>query len=421
MPISNEELKNYSPLQKIHGVFTAPPGVEAVMGLAMPPEISLFSAAAPETASIVKAKADHDRMTAEFGKRDIDVYPMREVIGRRLAKKNKSKLETPEHLLKELRRRVVLLHDCYGLGNLEHIYQELRELLFQDVQTMGADAAVAINSILTNCMDVDGNYKEFDIGKPPAANFMFWRDTNHILHDRLSTHRMFYDIRNQEVALAKIGFEALGLKYASVVPHEETYPEDLDNEFKRTIEGGDVGIMELNGSRYAMIGQAERTSWKAVEAWYHLHKSLFSLSGEGLIPAVVQGPKSNTQDQMHLDTFVQQVAPGVIIHCREITQARKLSVLTLKKGVIERVDEQIFADWINRQASDTYEMSKAEQENHGANVLTDAGQIVYVTRDDTPEIAKFIEEHVAEVVILAMNDLTNLYGGAHCSTSEFRK
>jgi len=347
---------------------------------------------------------------------------MRKIIGKEIAKTNKSGYESPEALLVELKRRAVLLNEHYGIGNLEQVYAELEELLRQDVAAMGAEAAVAINGILTNCIDINGQRKPFDINLPPAANFMFWRDTNHVLGNKAGMHRMFKPIRDQEVSLAQLGFSALGLKYQSVVTSEKRVidPHTVNEHNDVSIAGGDVETMELNGNRYAMIGQAERTSMAAVEAWYRMHKAYFSASGEGLIPVVVTGPHTNTQDQMHLDTHTQQIAPGAIVHCREITQARQFNIITESAGQIKLVDAQIFADWIDHQASDTYEMSKAEQEKHAANILLDGTRTVYVTRDGSPDIEAFLAKHVPEVVLLHMNDLTNLYGGAHCSTSELR-
>ncbi len=422
MSINQEKIANHSPLNPIESVLTSVPGTEAALGLMMPPRVSLFEEVAHKDGSILAAREDHNRMTTEFDKHGIEVFSMRKIIGKAIAEKNRSGLETPGALLTELKRRAVQLNEHYGIGNLEQVYAELEELLRQDILTMGADAAVAINGVLTNCIDVNGNKMGFDINLPPAANFMFWRDTNHVLGNKMGTHRMFKPIRDQEDALAHIGFNTLGLKYQPVVttekhivdPHTENEHNDV------SIEGGDVLTMELNGNRFAMIGQAERTSMAAVESWYRMHKAMFSASGEGLIPAVVTGPDHDTQDQMHLDTHTQQIAPGAIVHCREITQNRQFAVITERNGKIELVDCQIFADWIDHQASDTYEMSKEEQERHAANVLVDGTRTVYVTRDGSPDIEAFLAKHVDEVVRLHMNDLTNLYGGAHCSTSELR-
>lgn len=78
---------------------------------------------------------------------------------------------------------------------------------------------------------------------------------------------------------------------------------------------------------------------------------------------VAQGQNNNTQDQMHLDTFVQQIAPGVVIHCGEITRQRKISILMRKGGRIvrvkpERVANGDFAKWIEKIADHIYNMTR---------------------------------------------------------------
>lgn len=411
--------ENYSPLDPIQAVISGPPGTEAVVCRTLPPGKSLFEANAAD-ASVVKARQDHDRMREAFQTEGIQSFNMRQIIGTELAARYDLDITSRHHFLQEVIRRAEQLQLRYGLvKDFNDLVNEIVQLFDYDVQTMGLDPAIAINGVLTNVLDHQGYIKPFDPDLPPAGNFMFWRDTSHITGNQMGTHRMFYPIRDQEVALAQIGFDALGLEYQPV----------LLNGSSGSIEGGDVIPKELNGQLFSVIGTAERTSWDAVVAWFTMHEKLFSASGDGIIPLVVEGPTSDTQDAMHLDTFEQQIAPGAVIHCGEITRQRPISILMRKAGEIikvrpENLQKGTYGEWIEQNACDIYDMTRAEQLLYAPNVLVSGSPskntTVFITRDGTPDVTRFIRQHALKTVLLKMNELTKFYGGAHCATSEIR-
>jgi len=411
--------ENYSPLNPIKKVFSGPPGVEASMCLCLPPEVSLFEPQSGVETSVVQARQDHDRMREAFEHYGIQSFNMREIIGREIVKRCRLPFRSKDQLLRELESRSLFFLRQYDISlNFDRLMQEMEVLLDQDISSMGLDPALAINAVLTNVIDHQGNYKTFNPNLPPAGNFLFWRDTNHVTADIMGTHKMFYSIRDQEVYLAEIAFDSLGIKYHHMMLGRNG-----------NIEGGDSLPMEINNQLFALIGTAERTTWEGVEAWYELHEKSFSPSGQGITPLVVEGPHSNTQDQMHLDTYAQQVAPNTIIHCGEISSNRNVSILTRKNGVIVKVKidnlyNGVFSEWIERNATNVYDMTRKEQLNYAPNVLVHGSDskntTVFTTRDGTPEVTRFIEQHAIEVVKLSMNELTKFYGGAHCATSEVR-
>ncbi|MBP9690643.1 hypothetical protein KBD81_01040 [Candidatus Woesebacteria bacterium] len=411
--------ENFSPLDPIKAALSSPPGTEAAACLTLPVEISLFEKDSAD-ADVVLARQDHDRMRESLEENGIRSYNMRDIIGTELARRYSLAVTSREAFLEELVRRAFKLQEIYHLvPDFDHLVEEMYTLFDQDAQNMGLDPAIAINGVLTNILDHRGSYKEFNPDLPPAGNFMFWRDTNHVIGDEMVTHRMFTPIRQQEIVLAHMGFEALGLEYAAI---------QLDS-LEGSIEGGDILPLELDGQRYALIGTAERTSYNAVEAWFSMHERLFSQSGEGMIPIVVKGPTTDTQNQMHLDTFVQQIAPGAVIHCGEITRNRDISILLRRGGRIVQVDPGAFshanfADWIEQKADSTYDMSREDQLRYAPNVLVHGSATrdttVFVTRDGTPKVTDFIQQHAMNTVLLGMNELTKFYGGAHCATSEIR-
>lgn len=408
-------VENYSPLDPIKSVLSGPPGTEAAVCLTLPPGTSLFEPNAAD-ASVVRARQDHDRMRETFEQHGIQSFNMREIIGTELARRNDLAFTSRDKFLSELIGRAYELQRQYGLvADFDRLVAEIVTLFDHDVKSMGLDPAIAINGVLNNILNQNGRIKQFDPNLPPAGNFLFWRDTNHITGNQMGTHQMFYSIRDQEVALAKIGFDALGINYKPVVTGRS----------KASIEGGDVLPLELNGQLYALIGTAERTSYEAVKAWYALHENLFSASGDGIIPMVVQGPTDiDTQSQMHLDTFMQQVAPGAIIHCGELTGIREISILARRKGEIVKLQPENFGTWIEENADSTFDMTETAQKAYAPNVLVHGSQsgdtTVFVTRDGTPEVTDFINQHAVNTVLLKMNELTKFYGGAHCATSEIR-
>ncbi len=419
MAIANsiERARNFSPEQKIQHILAAAPGVEAVMCLMMPPELSLYETNAPGEASVIRARQDHLRMQEAFEDHDTVVFNMREIIGRAIVDRAQHRFQTPDLLLAELKRRTELLHKHYGLNSLDQAMQELRELLFSDVRTMGSDAAVSINGVLTNCIGLDGKEVPFDYSQPAAGNFMYWRDPLHITGGKIGTHTMHYSIRDQEVRLAQIGLAALGLEYTPL-RFDNLNASSRGGVNKVSIEGGDVLNFDLNGSLYTAIGQSERTAWEAVEAWYHLHEADFSLDG-GLTPIMVKGPAVGTQDAMHVDTFSSQVAPGAVMHCGEITRQRPASILYMKHGQLVQQELGSFGDWLDRTASHSFDMSRQDQLNYVPNGVMD-GDTFYLTRSGSDEVMKFLKQHVKDLANLEMNDLTRYYGAIHCSTTYLR-
>jgi arginine deiminase len=401
---------NYSPLDPIAAEIVGAPGTEAAVALALNPKKSLFEVESPNSCSIIAARQDHERMQGKFREHDIAVFDMRKVIGEEMAKRNRV-YKTRNQLLAELNHRTQVFHDQSGYGDVARIAQETEALLDRDIEQMGLEPALAINAALNNCIDINGKARRVSKKSLPMGNFMFWRDTNHTTGDQLRTHRMRFSIRRQEVDLAQLGFKALGLAYTPV----------LEKGQRGTIEGGDVLPMEINGQLFALIGQAERTSKAGVDAWFRSHKKLWELTGEGIIPAVVEGPKKDTQKEMHLDTYSQQFSRGGIVYCGEVAQNRTIRILVEHGDEIERIDPEQYRHWIERMFTQGYNMSKAEQENYAPNVIVDGGHTVYITRDGTDNVTDFISNNVAETVLLRMNNLTQCYGGAHCATSEIRR
>lgn len=424
--------ENISPLRPIRSVFLGPPGTEATLGLMLPSEISLFESNAPETTSVTSARQDHERFQEKLTENGIHVFNMRHILGNALAERAHHRFTSKAVFVNELLDRAMKLHQAHHMQlDPEQRLAELEALIDIDTQQMGLDAAIAINGVLTNILGIDGEERPFNPDLfPPLANFLFWRDTNHVTGGQLVTHRMHYYIRDQEVKLAELGFQALGFEYQQIAIEPSLRTNASGQKVNsESIEGGDVLPFELNQQLFSLIGAAERTSWEAVKAWFELHEHLFSASGPGIIPAVVEGPTSGTQDQMHIDTYVQQVAPGAIIHCGEITRARDFSILMRRGGEIVKVKPEdmsdgTFYDWIVNNAPHTYDMSREEQLNYAPNVLVDGSETgettVYITRDGTPEVTDFIQQHAVKTVLLQMNDLTKFYGGAHCATSEIR-
>lgn len=397
------------------------------------PQIVLFEQNSSD-ASVLQARRDHDRMRSEFEQNGIQSFNMRDIIGREIASRHVLAFTSRDSFLRELISRARYFQQKYKLvSDFDQLVGQIIDLFDHDIQSMGLDPAIAINGVLTNVLDHKGQLKRFNPTILPAGNFLFWRDTNHITADTMVTHRMFYSIRDQEVILAQMGLHALGIEYVPIHIFPSVNTKTV-NGYKvqyndQSIEGGDVLPMELNGQLYALIGTAERTSMEAVHSWFTTHEKAFSASGKGIIPMVVEGPKSNTQDQMHLDTFVQQIASNALVHCGEITRKRKISILMRKGGRIVRVKpEKIlngsFAEWIEKNADHIYDMTKSEQLNYAANVLVHGdgygGTTVFITRDGTDQVTNFIKQHAVKTVLLQMNELTKFYGGVHCATSEIR-
>lgn len=412
-------VENFSPRQRIKSVLLSPPGVETSLASLYPEKISLFEAV---NFPMVQARQDHEKMQRTFDQYGIEIYNMRLIIGEQFTKevfKNKSlpkEINTLSKFKNELIYRATIIHNEYSANHKKSVFdqslKDIDELLQKDLDLFKGNekAVIAINALYTYCIDIKGNYINFDVksDKYPMGNQIFWRDTNHISATSMGLHKMHFPIRQPEVDIAKIGIEALGIPY---------YQIKLE---KGSIEGGDVLPMELNGNRYALIGQAERTSVEGAHAWYLLHQKEFEKNN--IIPLLIRGPSENTQTEMHLDTYFQQVSKNGVIHCGEITANREVFQLYKSNNQVKERSLGSFYKYINHRFVDIYEMSREEQLNYTPNVLVDdSRKVVFVTREIKKEAQDFLEKTCGQKTeFLDMPHLTQLYGGAHCSTSEVR-
>lgn len=407
---------NYSPLHPISAVIVCPIGPEAVLGTCLPPKISLFE---PKPgANVLLARGDHNLMVASYRERGINVINMREILGNELAvNQNHNRFSTKETLLAEIVSRGEKLINRYHRGKVEDVAYKAEFLLNMDMRAMDKEAALAVNAVLTGCVDYKtGKEKPFSFRESPIANILYTRDTMHITGNEIAVNRMRFPIRRPEVDLARIVLNALGIEFRQISDYRE-HPLR-----KFYLEGGDYLPMEFDGSRYAMIGQGERTSKEGVESWFRLHEKQFSATGEGLIPVVVVGPSRKQQDQMHLDTHTQQVAKDAAIHCGEITSNRTAFTLVRRGDRIARIDEVRFDKWLQRRVANLFDMSRDDQKKYAPNVLTDPARgEVHISRNDAPDVINFFRSIGLNPVWAGMKEFTKFFGGKHCGGHEFRE
>jgi arginine deiminase len=406
-------------MQQIKSVLVSPPGVEASLASLYPNKISLFE---PVNFPMILARQDHEKMQGIFQGYGIEIHNMRLIIGEQFTNevfKNKplpKEINTLSKLRTELISRATIIHNEYLGDHKQSVFgqslKDIDDLLQKDLELFKGNekAVIAINALYTYCIDIKGNYVNFDVksDKYPMGNQIFWRDTNHITGQSMGLHKMHFPIRQPEVAIARIGIEALGIPYSQI---------KLD---KGSIEGGDVLPMEINGNRFALIGQAERTSVEGAHAWYQLHKKEFK--DNDIIPLLIRGPNTETQTEMHLDTYFQQVSENGVIHCEDVTKERTVFRLFESNGEVKEQDLGKFNDYISHRFTDIYPMSRDEQLKYTPNVLVDGSRnVVFVTREITEKAKTFLEKTCGQKTeFLNMPHLTQLYGGAHCSTSEVR-
>ncbi len=410
-----EQIKpaNYSPLDPIEHVLVCNPGIPASQALLLPPEKSLFETTAPNNTSIVTARRDHYFLRETLSNEGISVIDLAVVLGQALEPINKI-YTTKDKLLRAIHSRSINIQKTESVASpdsFERTMDEMDEILESDIDSMGSLAAFALNAVLTRLIDLDGRELDQSDKLPPIGNLLFSRDNMHVTGELLGTNRMRWPIRRPEVALAEIALKKLGIEFKPLPTHDE----------KATLEGGDILPVELGGLLYALIGQAERTSPQGVAAWYKLHQDAWD---KGVVPLVISGPKTGTQDQMHLDTWFQQVAKSAAIHCGEITRARTLSELRMKDGRLQKINICSFYDWINSNFDHVYDMTREEQLKYAPNVLvhgTGNGKTtVFVSRADSPNVTDFIKKH-SKIVPMHIAEITKLYGAAHCASQEFRQ
>jgi len=241
----------------------------------------------------------------------------------------------------------------------------------------------------------------------PATNHFFQRDPQITTDKGVVLGRMKNRVRDYETLLAEHVFENLGITPLYRVNHHGT------------LEGGDY----IPAGDYALIGQGLRTNEDAIQQL--LDQKVFDFPEI----AVVYDPFCQ-QDEMHLDTYFNLVAPdkGIIVDERIHSEngnphPDKLSRVTLyqrqedgKYSQKTEKNELTFQEYLEHKGVHLIPLPKELQKRYGINILTMKENEVIAVENVSPDYCTYLKSHGVRVREVPMENLTKGYGGPHCMT-----
>ena len=273
----------------------------------------------------------------------------------------------------------------------------IEELLRQDIELYGEEAALALNHTLSLAPQL------------PLGNSMFARDQSNVILGQRIRSSMAKPIREREVQLFEMVYEQLG---ATANNERLAAPYHLPKG--ETFEGGDAYVHD--GIVY--VGVGARTTWGAAIAIRDALKEELAETGFDFV--VVADPDAQTRafrdqmDFMHLDTFSTPIGPKQMLVCEEETARRQ----------VYRVDEDgkvtytgsSFLSFLAKQGNEVLVVPRKEQQAFGVNLLALDHETMLIPFETNSETVGSLRRAGKTIVNLDLIQSTKGSGAAHCMT-----
>jgi len=392
------------------------PGIEALLGQLLPKSKSLFFS----YYDVQEARREFRHMQELIEGEGIRFTRARDALAKFLAENDipeapRSAAELEQKLLQRAaeyyetyRERKTADFSLEGVrGDIDEVFiqikEEIKQILHEDVQTLGEAGAVRLNYLLSLSHDL------------PLANIFYGRDQSQALADRVVLSSLKWDIRKPEVEVFKAALTALGYDNGFV---------EVDHG---TIEGGDVAV--LGNTCY--IGVGARTSLSAVK---NLSKKIGKeLEQQGIqMVAVINkrhveeadlfgAPTDEHMRMMHLDMFWIPLAPNLVMaYGHEIDQRE---VIRISRNMDSFVVEELggFREFLSEKGIEILEVDETEQKNFATNLLNLGNKTVIMALSTNTRVIQELERRGFRVLSAELNRLVNGYGAIHCLTAPIRR
>lgn len=363
-----------------------PTGVESVLATLIPEEKSLFFG----KMDVMEARKQYDVFENVLLDHGTGVIRVRDLTALALVNLGG---EMPANSLAELREKILAkayeLIERYGRG-MGEVTDCIYDVLTQDAEYYGSEeAAIRLNAVLA----------QVNTGYLPMANLLFGRDQSNLIGNTLYWSNMRKEIRDPEVKLWKLALKPFLDGVRSVEVHN-----------KAKLEGGDAIVHKGD----CLVGVGGRTNLSGLR---QIAPSILSqgLRVFGVWHQLRDEEKIEHQTTMHLDTFYMPGPKNTCVVLMEEAEERAMIELRASNGALREFYRGTFADYLYYLNEDVIPLTRDQQLMYQANFVVLDEKSVLITTDGDGYLKTEFEKRGIEVVSGNLGEITQGYGGAHCS------
>jgi len=392
------------------------PGIEALLGQLLPKSKSLFFS----YYEVLEARREFRYLRSLIENEGIKFTQAKDAVAQLLKKKNipnepKSFSELEKRLLERAgeyyetyREKKISTFSREGIdGNIDEIYlqvkKDIKNILQEDVQTYGEQAAIRLNYLLSLSHEL------------PLANIFYGRDQSQALTDKIVLSSVKWDIRKPEVTIFKEALIELG------------YKDSLVEINSGTFEGGDAAMFDDT----CFVGVGARTSSNAVRNLAKKIGPLMEKHGIQVVAVINKrhedeadnygAPTDEHMHLMHLDMFWIPLEPKLVIAYSDEIDQREVVRVSRNSGVFVTEELGSFRQFHASRGIEIIEVNKQEQENFATNLLNLGSKTVIVALSTNKRVIAELEKRGYRVLSAELNKLVNGYGATHCLTAPIRR
>jgi arginine deiminase len=291
--------------------------------------------------------------------------------------------------------------------NLEGIYfkiqRDMKQILQEDVQAYGEQAAIRVNYLLSLSHEL------------PLSNIFYGRDQSQALTDKMVLSILKWGIRRPEVAIFKEALLELG------------YGNSLVEIDRGMFEGGDIAIF----GDTCYIGVGARTSFSATKNLCRKIGPWMEKYGKQIVAvvnirhaeeaALYGAPTDEHMHLMHLDMFWIPLAPDLVLAYGDEINQRDVIRITHNSDMFITEELGSFREFHADKGIEIIEVTKQEQENFATNLLNLGNKTVIVALSTNTRVIQEVEQRGYRVLSAELNKLVNGYGATYCLTAPVRR
>jgi arginine deiminase len=241
----------------------------------------------------------------------------------------------------------------------------------------------------------------------PVMNLYFLRDQLITTDRGVVIGRMNSEQRRLETRIVRFAVEKLGIEPVGVI------------DAPGFLEGGDF----LPAGERVFIAEGLRTNAHAI-------RQLLEKDAFGTPEVVVVRDAWRQQEQMHLDTYFNLIAPRLAVLAESRMTAEPGSEMRLTmdlyrhvNGRYSRVHErEDFLDYLRQELHmEVIPVSREDQENYGVNFLTVRENEMFVVEGISDAYRNRLTRAGVTVHLVDFRNLTGGYGACHCTVQILRR
>jgi len=392
------------------------PGIEALLGQLLPKSISLFFS----YYEVLEARKEFRYLRSLVENEGIQFTQAKDAVAqslkyKKVANEPKSMKELQDLLLaraseyhKIYRKQKIQGFSRAGIDeDIDEVYlqikKDIKQVLQEDIQTYGEQAAIRLNHLLSLSH------------KLPLANIFYGRDQSQALTDKLVLSSVKWEIRKPEVEIFEQALMELG------------YKDSIVKIDRGTFEGGDAAMF----GNTCFVGVGARTSSNAVRNLAKKIGPLMEEHGIQLVAVVNKRHEDEADDYgaptdehmhlMHLDMFWIPLEPKLALAYSDEIDRREIVRVSRNTGVFITEEMGSFRQFHANKGIEIIEVNKQEQENFATNLLNLGNKTVIVALSTNKRVIAELKKRGYRVLSAELNKLVNGYGATHCLTAPIKR